>query len=47
VPARLKCACGSEFDAPKLTVPCPACGRVDGRAVLSGRDCELDSILTL
>ncbi len=44
VPARLKCPCGRDFEAMRLTDPCPACGRLDGRTVLSGRDCELESV---
>ncbi len=44
LPARLKCSCGAEFEANRLTDPCPKCGATEGRTILAGRECEIDSV---
>ncbi|MEK7474397.1 MAG: hydrogenase maturation nickel metallochaperone HypA [Candidatus Coatesbacteria bacterium] len=43
-PARLKCACGREFETMKMTDPCPACASLIGRTILSGRECDLEAV---
>ena len=43
VPARFKCACGTEYAPPKIFDPCPSCGGID-RTVIDGKECSLESV---
>jgi len=44
VPGKVKCTCGRDFEVAKLTDPCPACGKLEGRTILGGRECDLESV---